>query len=63
MAFTSFLFPQEVMKILQFYFPGQCLSIYFDLEAVDYVAGEDDRTLMRLQSMGGGHVSLDRKHA
>merc|ERR1712217_944182 len=49
----------ELQKILKFYFPQECVVIDLPPESVDWIAGEDDRELMRLQS-GGAIVSLDR---
>merc|ERR1719282_913613 len=49
----------ELQKILNFYFPQECDVIDLPPESVDWIAGEDDRELMRLQS-GGAVVSLDR---
>eukprot|EP00397_Hematodinium_sp_SG-2012_P041580 GEMP01045835.1.p1 GENE.GEMP01045835.1~~GEMP01045835.1.p1 ORF type:complete len:447 (+),score=117.93 GEMP01045835.1:80-1420(+) len=52
----------ELQMMLKFYFPENCDAIPVPLRSVDYIAGEDDRELMRLQS-GGCVVSLDRKNA
>jgi len=52
----------ELQLLLKFYFPENCETIPIPNKSVDYIAGEDDRELMRLQS-GGCNVSLDRKNA
>eukprot|EP00392_Amoebophrya_sp_AT5.2_P004497 g4505.t1 len=52
----------ETMKILQYYFPQCCARLDIEYDSVDYVAGEEDRNLMRLQQMGAT-VTLDRNHA
>ena len=43
------------MNILKYYFPGNCDFLEVPYESVDYLCGEDDRDLMRLQGMGA-HV-------
>lgn len=52
----------ELQKILHFYFPTQCETLELEPESVSWVAGEDDRELMRLQQ-AGAVVSLDRAAA
>merc|ERR1740121_3095295 len=49
----------ELQKILKFYFPQECDVIELPPESVDWMAGEDDRQLMRLQS-AGCVAALDR---
>lgn len=49
----------ELQKVLHFYFPQECEVVELPPEAVDWIAGEDDRELMRLQS-AGAVASLDR---
>ncbi|CAD7929516.1 unnamed protein product [Amoebophrya sp. A120] len=51
----------EAMNILTYYFPQNCAKLEIAEQSVDYVAGEEDRNLMRLQQMGAS-VSLDRDH-
>ena len=51
---------QEAIKILGFYFPQNTGRVDLEYDSVDYIAGEDDRNLMRLQQMGAS-VTLDRK--
>ncbi|CAD7973388.1 unnamed protein product [Amoebophrya sp. A25] len=50
---------REGMKILGYYFPQNCCRVDLEYDSVDYIAGEDDRNLMRLQQMGAS-VALDR---
>eukprot|EP00913_Durusdinium_trenchii_P017230 g16202.t1 len=52
----------ELQKILHFYFPQECDTIELPPESVDWVAGDDDRELMRLQS-AGAVIALDRAAA
>jgi len=52
----------ELQDVLKFYFPQECEVIHLPPESVDWIAGEDDRELMRLQS-AGAVVSLDRSMA
>eukprot|EP00928_Gymnodinium_smaydae_P087969 TRINITY_DN72131_c0_g1_i1.p1 TRINITY_DN72131_c0_g1~~TRINITY_DN72131_c0_g1_i1.p1 ORF type:complete len:603 (-),score=107.51 TRINITY_DN72131_c0_g1_i1:270-2078(-) len=52
----------EMMKILHFYFPQECDAIELPPETVDWIAGEDDRELMRLQT-AGAVAALDRAMA
>ncbi|CAE7201959.1 Caltractin, partial [Symbiodinium sp. KB8] len=49
----------ELQKILHFYFPQECDTIDLPPESVDWIAGDDDRELMRLQS-AGAVIALDR---
>lgn len=52
----------ELQQLIKFYFPDNCDAISVPAASVDYIAGEEDRELMRLQT-GGCTVSLDRKNA
>eukprot|EP00451_Oxyrrhis_marina_P031837 CAMPEP_0204375190 /NCGR_PEP_ID=MMETSP0469-20131031/49064_1 /ASSEMBLY_ACC=CAM_ASM_000384 /TAXON_ID=2969 /ORGANISM="Oxyrrhis marina" /LENGTH=363 /DNA_ID=CAMNT_0051365843 /DNA_START=1 /DNA_END=1089 /DNA_ORIENTATION=- len=52
----------ELQKILNFYFPDSCIIVSVPSHAVDYIAGDEDRELMRLQSRGA-LVALDRQNA
>merc|ERR1719171_387232 len=52
----------EIMNILMHHFPNQCATVELPARAVDFVAGPEDRELMRLQ-LRGTVVTLDRKDA
>ncbi|CAL1171468.1 unnamed protein product [Cladocopium goreaui] len=52
----------KLQKILHFYFPQECDTIELPPESVDWVAGDDDRELMRLQN-AGAVIALDRAAA
>ncbi|CAJ1425761.1 unnamed protein product [Effrenium voratum] len=52
----------ELQKILHFYFEQECDTIDLPPESVNWVAGDDDRELMRLQS-AGAVIALDRSAA
>mmetsp|Transcript_18938 Transcript_18938/g.30727 ORF Transcript_18938/g.30727 Transcript_18938/m.30727 type:complete len:578 (+) Transcript_18938:56-1789(+) len=52
----------ELQKILHFYFPQECETIDLPAEAVDWIAGDDDRELLRL-SQANAVISLDRRQA
>eukprot|EP00931_Biecheleriopsis_adriatica_P069800 TRINITY_DN43610_c0_g1_i1.p1 TRINITY_DN43610_c0_g1~~TRINITY_DN43610_c0_g1_i1.p1 ORF type:complete len:462 (+),score=128.81 TRINITY_DN43610_c0_g1_i1:32-1387(+) len=52
----------EMQNILHFYFPKECETIALPPESVDWIAGDDDRELMRLQA-SGACVALDRNGA
>jgi len=49
----------ELLQILCFYFPQECATVSVPLEAIGYIAGEDDRELFKLQS-SAVVMSLDR---
>jgi len=53
---------REMQKILNFYFPQECCTLDLPPESVEWIAGDDDRELMRLQS-GGAIAALDREAA
>lgn len=53
---------RELYEILCYHFPRECALVRVPHSAVYFVAGQDDRELMRLQG-GGVLVSLDRDAA
>eukprot|EP00927_Polykrikos_kofoidii_P011803 TRINITY_DN15044_c0_g2_i1.p1 TRINITY_DN15044_c0_g2~~TRINITY_DN15044_c0_g2_i1.p1 ORF type:complete len:642 (+),score=121.10 TRINITY_DN15044_c0_g2_i1:195-2120(+) len=52
----------EMQKIMHYYFPRECETIDLPRESVDWIAGEDDRELLRLQS-ASATAALDRSSA